>query len=309
MNSTSNVQRPNRLAALHRFAISITIFIILGHLVLGFEQSWAQHLVGITTAYGVELSLEQIDAWIQQRPSRFAGGWDNLVNFLLPAHIVGLAVPTMLYVNERLWPVAFAVAVAMASKAIFRAPFGQGSRHFFNGTNLGLVSALLILPGVGLVHPSSFTSGVSGIWDWMVPAAIVVAGTLLNAQLTGKMPLIAAWVGGFVLQAGLRSVLFDTSFITALLPMTGVLFLIITFYMVTDPGTSPKKPIDQVIFGGSIAAVYGILMANHVVYAMFYALAIVCGLRGLVFYGQAWVAYFKQSQFWGKTSETPSLSA
>ena len=47
---------PNlRLAALRRFAITISVLNVLGHTVLGFENSWAQMVVALLTAYGTEI--------------------------------------------------------------------------------------------------------------------------------------------------------------------------------------------------------------------------------------------------------------
>jgi hypothetical protein len=66
--------------------------------------------------------------------------------------------------------------------------------------------------------------------------------------------------------------------------------VLFTFYMVTDPGTTPSKPLDQIIFGVSVAFVYGILMAFHVVFGLFFALTIVCSIRGLNLYLQEWLA-------------------
>jgi Na+-translocating ferredoxin:NAD+ oxidoreductase RnfD subunit len=101
--------------------------------------------------------------------------------------------------------------------------------------------------------------------------------------------MIIAWLGGFFLQALVRSYIFGTPLLPALLPMTGVAFVLFTFYMVTDPGTTPSKPLDQIIFGSSVALVYGILMAFHVVFGLFFALTIVCSLRGLNLYLQEWL--------------------
>ena len=64
----------NRLAALRRFAVAITLLNVLGHFVLGFEQSWAQPLVALATAYSVELILEGVGAWAEQRSPQFLGG-------------------------------------------------------------------------------------------------------------------------------------------------------------------------------------------------------------------------------------------
>ena len=52
-----------RLGGLRRFAIAISILNILGHTVLGFEQSWAQPLVALTTAYSLELLFEVLNSW------------------------------------------------------------------------------------------------------------------------------------------------------------------------------------------------------------------------------------------------------
>src|SRR2546422_4673987 len=118
-----------RLAGLRRFAIAITILNVLGHTWFGFEQSWAVPFVAIGTAYAVELLLEIVDAASSRCPVRFSGGWRRLVDFLLSAHITGLAVGMLLYTNARLWPVAFATAVAVGSKAVLRVRVGDRSRH------------------------------------------------------------------------------------------------------------------------------------------------------------------------------------
>src|ERR1044072_4358116 len=122
----------------------------------------------------------------------------------------------------------------------------------------------------------------------MLPAVMICPGTFLNARFTRRLPLIAAWLGGFIAQAFLRSLFFDTPLEAALVPMTGVAFILYTFYMVTDPATTPSGPRDQIGFGLSVAAVYGLLMVAHVVFGLFFALTIVCAARGLCMYYEAW---------------------
>src|SRR6266446_7684385 len=91
-----------RLGGLRRFAVAITVFNILGHTVLGFEQSWAQPLASLATAYLCELFAEWMDASSERRLPRFFGSPRQLVDFLLPAHITGLAVGMLLYSSDRL---------------------------------------------------------------------------------------------------------------------------------------------------------------------------------------------------------------
>lgn len=293
MIPNNNWYKTHRLAGLRRFAIAITILNLLGHTILGFEQSWAQPLIAIFTAYTTELILEIIDAKLNKRPQQFAGGIQNLIDFLLPAHITALAVAMLLYANEQLLPIAFATSVAIGSKAIFRIPVGKGNRHFLNPSNFGITFTLLLFPWVGIAPPYQFTENLDGAADWILPGIIVISGTFLNAKFTQRLPLIAAWVGGFIIQALLRSFIFGTPIIPGLIPITSVGFVLFTFYMVTDPGTTPIKPKDQIIFGGAVALGYGILMLSHIVFGFFFSLTAVCILRGLVLYGSTLITKIK----------------
>ena len=287
MNANANWENAIRLGGLRRFAVAITALNILGHAYFGFEQSLAQPLMALATAYAVELGLEFVDARLNRRTPRYAGGMVSLVNFLLPAHITGLAVAMLTYANDRLWPVAFATAVACGSKLIFRIPAGRGSRHFFNPSNFGITITLLAYPWVGIAPPYHFTENLGGLGDWILPGVIICTGTFLNARFTRRLPLIAAWLSVFVAQACLRSVLLDVPLAAALAPMTGVAFILYTFYMVTDPATTPGTTRGQIAFGASVAAAYGLLMAFHIVFGLFFALTIVCGLRGLLVHVRA----------------------
>ena len=282
--------RVNRLGGLRRFAIAITVLNILGHAFFGFEQSLAHPLVALASAYSVELLLEFIDARCNRRPLRFLGGGPRkFIEFLLSAHITGLACAMLLYANERLGPVIFASVVAICSKCLLRAPVGNGTRHFFNPSNFGITVTLLVFSWVSVAPPYQFTENMTGFGDWVLPAVIVCTGTFLNARFTHRLPLIAAWLGGFVAQAAVRSLLFDTPLEAALVPMTGVAFILYTFYMVTDPATTPEGRREQIAFGFSVAAVYGLLMATHIVFGLFFALTIVCGVRGSWLLAMQWV--------------------
>lgn len=287
---STECSKSTRLPALRRFATAITLFNILGHTVFGFEQSWAQPLIALATAYSVELLLELVDAWASGRPLRFAGGVQKLVDFLLSAHITGLAVAMLLYANEQLGPIAFATAVAIGSKTIFRVAVATRTRHIFNPSNFGITVTLLLFPWVGIAPPYHFTENLSGAEDWLLPGLIVITGTFLNARFTHRLPLIAAWVGGFTAQAIVRNLIFDAPIAATLMPMTGVAFVLYTFYMVTDPATTPSEPRAQVAFGLAVAAAYGLLMILHIVFGLFFALTLVCALQGLGLYAHAWMS-------------------
>ncbi len=273
--------KTSRLGGLRRFAVAITILNLLGHTFFGFEQSFAQPLAAVASAYGTELFLELVDARIRRRRPNFLGGIVIFVDFFLSAHITGLAVAMLLYANDRIWPIVFATVVAITSKSVLRVRVGNSTRHFFNPSNLGITATLLLFPWVGIAPPYHFTENLDRIGDWILPAIIVLSGTILNARLTHKLPLIVAWLLGFIAQAAIRTTLSGESLPASLLPMTGVAFILFTFYMVTDPATTPTDRRGQILFGAGVAAAYGMLLQLHIVFGLFFALTIICAVRGL----------------------------
>jgi Na+-translocating ferredoxin:NAD+ oxidoreductase RnfD subunit len=273
-----------RLAALRRFATAITLLNLVGHAVLGFEQSYAQPFVALLAAYSTELLLEVIESRRLGRKPRFLGPGSTFVDFLLSAHITGLAVAMLLYANDRLLPIAFAAATGIASKYIFRAGVNGKRRHVFNPSNLGIAATLIAFPWVGIAQPYMFTENLSRGWSWFLPGLIICTGSMLNTLFTKRIPLIVTWLGAFVVQAAVRHFLFGNLFLPSLNPMTGVAFLLFTFYMVTDPATTPTTVRGQMAFGATVAAAYGTLMAFHIVFGLFFGLAFACAGRGALIY-------------------------
>jgi hypothetical protein len=271
-----------RIAALRRFALSITVFNILGHFWLGFEQAYLTPLVGLFTAYLLELGLETLKARSLGLRPRFLGRPGQLVSFLLPAHITGLACAMLLYGNQSVWPTVFAVTVAIGSKYVLRVRVGGGVRHVLNPSNLGIVTTLLLFHWVSIAPPYQFTEYVPGPLDVIIPLLVLAAGTMLNAKLTRRGPLILGWLAGFVLQAVLRWLFLDMALVSGLLVASGFAFVLFTNYMITDPGTTPSRPSRQVVFGASVALAYGALVALHIAFGLFFALVAVCVARTVV---------------------------
>ena len=339
--------KPDQLGGLRRFALAITVFNVLGHLWFGFEQSYAQPLASVATAYVTQLLQDALQAWAQHRRPGFTRSFGALVNSLLSAHISGLACAMLLYANDRIWVVCFVSAVAITSKTLFRMPVGNAkgawplllfqlvlflfllqtgeatshwialaprwmlafrlvvlalllalvalpppeaaTRHYLNPSNFGIAVTLLLFPSVGIAAPYHFAENLGSIGDWMLPMVIVCTGSFLNTWYTRRIPLALAWVGTFALQAIVSSLIlwFSTGFcpiVPRLSAMTGVAFVLFTFYMVTDPATTPERPGAQVAFGASVALVYSLLLMFHIVFGLFVALVIICVARGLGMY-------------------------
>lgn len=291
------------ITALRRFAISISVFNIVGYLFLGFEQPWAWPLVALLTAYTTEILLEIVGARVEGRTPRFAGnGVRGMVEFLYPAHITGLALNMLIYVNDQILVMMFGVFVAVSAKWVLRAPVRGRLRHFMNPSNFGIAMILVLFPAwASIAPPYHFTEKVDHWIGWLIVAVILLSGTMLNAKLTGRHWLIMGWLSFFVLQAVVRGLLFGTSIPAALGMATGVAFVLYTNYMVTDPGTTPSKPASQFAFGAGIAVVYGLLMVAHIAYGLFFATAAVCLIRG----GFLWSLHFVEK---AKAEQRPAAA-
>ncbi|MEU4219503.1 enediyne biosynthesis protein [Actinoplanes sp. NPDC026623] len=277
--------RDPRYLALRNFAISMSVFNILGYTVLGFEQPWAWPFFALSIGLGLEMMIGLITAWATRSMPAFAGyGAWGVYTYLLPAYITTLAVNMLLYANDQFWPIALAVVIGVGQKAVLIAPIKGRWRHFMNPSNFGIAATLVLFSWVNIAPPYHFTEHVPDVFRIMIPVVLLTAGTVLNAVLTKKVPLILGWLGAFVIQALLRWWGWDVALYAALLPMTGVAFLLFTNYMVTDPGTTPTRPRDQFMFGMSVGVVYGVLMLFNVVYTLFFATALVCLGRGAMWW-------------------------
>jgi hypothetical protein len=294
-----------RVKALTRFAVSISVFTFLGHLVLGFEQAPITPLVCLAVSYASALTFETVDAWTWHRRIEWLGGPRNLAVFLLPPHISALACAMLLYAGNDLWPYVFAVIVANGSKYVFRVRQKGRLKHVLNPSNTGIAATLLLFHRwVGIAPPYHFTNNFHGVVAWAVPIGILFAGTMLNAKLTRKMPLITTWVGCFVLQAVARWLWHGDTLTAALLPLTGIAFILFTNYMITDPGSTPFSARGQRVFGATTAFVYGALVWNGVVFGLFLALVITCLLRGFVLLA----APFVRDAWWARRRLSPPAS-
>ena len=150
----------------------------------------------------------------------------------------------------------------------------------FNPSNIGITVTLLLFPSVGLAPPYHLVENVAGVAHWLVPAGLLASGILVHAMFTGRLPLCAAWLVGFVAQGYIRHAVFGIPWIVPLMPMTGAAFILFTLYMIPDPATTSLPWKRQVAFGLAVAATYGLLLTAHVVFGLFLSLFAVCFARG-----------------------------
>jgi len=257
-----------------------TVFTILGHTVFGFEQSLAQLLVALVTGYSCALFFEWVDARASGIvPGYAGGGFRKVVDFLLSAHMTSITLSFLLYFNQRLWIVALAVALAIGSKYVLRVRLNGRLRHFMNPSNFAIAVMLVTYQWTGVL-PWSYTIDLHGVADWLVPALIVALGARLNLLFTGRIPTVVSWLATFVVLGTVRAWIYDSTVAAELVVLTGIPMVLFTFYMITDPQTTPSRLTSQILFGAAIATAYSVLLVSHVQYTMFYSVTAVCGIRG-----------------------------
>ncbi|HEU4391103.1 MAG TPA: enediyne biosynthesis protein UnbU [Blastocatellia bacterium] len=259
-----------------------TVFTILGHTVFGFEQPLSQLVVALVTGYSCALFFEWVDARASGcTPGFMGGGIKKAVDFLLSAHMTSITLSFLLYFNQRLWIMAFTVALAIGSKHVLRVRGPNGRlQHFMNPSNFAIAAVLIAYQWSGVL-PWSFSTSIHGVFDLLVPLVIVGLGMRLNLLFTGRIPTVLAWLGTFILLAAGRAWLQHTAVAAELVVLTGIPLVLFTFYMITDPQTSPSRLRSQIFFGGGIALGYSVFLMLHVQYTMFYSVTAVCALRGI----------------------------
>lgn len=258
-----------------------TLLTILGHSFFGFEQAVVHVFVALFTGYTCALLFETIDAWALDRAPGFMGGGPlKAVDWLLSAHMTSITLAFLVYAAENTLAMAFLVAISIGSKYLLRLKSGQGYRHFMNPSNFGIVVGILVFPWIGLL-PWGFTIHLNDWQDWAVPVVIVMLGFRLNLLFTKRLPLIATWIVAFFVQAIVRAWIHGHPLAGQLLPLTSIALVLFTFYMITDPQTSPSSTRGQVVFGVTIALAYAVVQELDHVYSMFYAVVIACAARGV----------------------------
>jgi Na+-translocating ferredoxin:NAD+ oxidoreductase RnfD subunit len=141
-------------------------------------------------------------------------------------------------------------------------------RHLWNPSNFG-VSALLFLA------PDTVTL-LSIQWgNAIAPMAVIwVLGSVIVWRV-GKLHISATYVASFFAFAVARSALTGVPYLAAVAPITGPMYQLFIFFMVTDPKTTVRSKRGQMLVVFLVAFVEMLLRLNEVIYAPFYALFIV----------------------------------
>ena len=141
-------------------------------------------------------------------------------------------------------------------------------RHIWNPSNFGISVLLFLAPAA--------VAGLSIQWgNYLLPMIVVwILGSITIARLH-RFHITGTYVACFIVFAFLRSFVTGNPWQSEIAPLTGPMYQLFIFFMITDPKTTVRSTRWQCIVVALVALVETILRLEQVVYAPFYALFLV----------------------------------
>jgi len=227
----------------------ITLLLLIGQLNFGILDSYVSVVVSVCTAMVTEILLARL----------LLGTWKNLSS----AYITGISVGILIR-STMIWPYIITAILSIMSKYILR----YKGRHLWNPSNFGvswmLFMASLDVAGLSMQWGSNFFS-LAVIW--ILGLVIVFQAKRLHVTVT--------YVISFVILAYVRSLIVGDTFLAELSPLTGPMYQLFIFFMMTDPPTSVSTKRGRILVAILIALVEFVLRLDSFIYAPFYALFLV----------------------------------
>ena len=233
-------------------------YVLLGHFMLSFNRSGEQ----IAIAIGACALLEVVYTLAQTRM------------FIVPLSgvISGLGLALLFSAPGNGWLMLLMAWITMTGKYLIT----WRGHHIYNPTNLALVLMLLLSQGQAAVSPSYQWGS-----NWQ-PVALVFGLGVIIMWRAKKLALVVSFWAVYCLGALLRAHMTHMpTDITLWAQISGGAFWLFSFFMITDPKTSPSSTKHMIIFGAAIAAVDVWLQLNTAVFSLVWALFLVCTLRAV----------------------------
>jgi len=227
----------------------ITCILLVAHATFGILEGYDKTLLAIVVAVAFELALGRV----------FHGKWVHPASAYITGISVGILVRSPAY-----WPYALCSAISITSKYVLRIK----GRHLWNPSNFG-ISAMLFLAGE-TVGSLSIQWG-NYLWPML---AIWALGALIIWRLH-RFHITATYVVSFVVYALIRSALTGNPWQSEIAPITGPMYQLFIFFMITDPRTTVRSKTGQCVVAFAVASLEMVLRLAQNVYAPYYALFIV----------------------------------
>ena len=204
------------------------LFLFIGIWKLGWEMEWARYLAIISTALVVQAICLQL----------------TTKNFrsLKSALITALGLCLLLKANS-IWVLSLAAGIGISSKFLIRVK----NKHVFNPANIGIIAAIL-LTGEAWISPGQWGSATVLLF------LIGVLGFVVLLKV-GRLDISLTFLIAFFFLEYCRTILyFGWEWDVLFHKFTNGSFLLFTFFMITDPMTTPNHPKARIIWALVLAA-------------------------------------------------------
>jgi hypothetical protein len=234
----------------------ITSILLGAHLSYGILEAWYATALAIVTAIGAELVMGRLTY----------GKWPHPAS----AYISGISAGILVR-STQLWPYFLVSLISITSKYVLRVK----GRHIWNPTNFGVSAAAFLAPTTVTVLSIQWGNVVA-------PMAIIwVLGSVIVWRV-GRAHISATYVASFLLFSFVSSTITGIPWRATVAPITGPMYQLFIFFMVTDPKTTVRSKAWQCVVVVLVAFVELILRLNEILYAPFYALFIVGPIAMLI---------------------------
>ncbi|HAF14041.1 MAG TPA: hypothetical protein DCK93_18620 [Blastocatellia bacterium] len=251
----------------------ITGILLVGHLSYGILESYKKTALAIIAAIIVELVLGRI----------FFGKWLNLASAYITGISVGILVRSPAY-----WPYALCSVISIMSKYVLRVK----GRHIWNPSNFGIAVLLFLAPETMAVLSIQWGNNLLPIVViWTLGSIIIWRARRFHISVT--------YVVSFFLFAFLRSWITGDPWQSEVAPITGPMYQLFVFFMITDPKTTVRSRTGQCVVASCVALVEFILRLGQVVYAPIYALFLVGPAANLI---EIWLDSHRQKSVLAATT-------
>jgi enediyne biosynthesis protein E5 len=229
--------------------IFITCILVGGHLSFGMLESYQKTALAIVASIATDLILGRI----------FFAKWPNVAS----AYITGISVGILVR-SPAFWPYLLCSVISITSKYVLRLK----GRHIWNPSNFGISAMLFLAPET--VATLSIQWG-----NYLLPMMVIWAlGSVIIWRLR-RFHITGTYVVSFIAFAFLRSFITGSPWQSEIAPLTGPMYQLFIFFMITDPKTTVRSKKGQCIVVFLVAFAEFLLRLDQVVYAPFYALFIV----------------------------------
>jgi enediyne biosynthesis protein E5 len=229
--------------------IFITCILVGGHLSFGMLESYQKTALAIVASIATDLVLGRI----------FFGKWPNVAS----AYITGISVGILVR-SPAFWPYVLCSVISITSKYVLRVK----GRHIWNPSNFGISAMLFLAPET--VATLSIQWG-----NYLLPMMVIWAlGSVIIWRLR-RFHITGTYVASFIAFAFLRSYITGSPWQSEIAPLTGPMYQLFIFFMITDPKTTVRSKRGQCIVVFLVAFAEFLLRLHQVVYAPFYALFLV----------------------------------